>query len=380
MTDRTDVRPPAAPGDADAGPPGRALRPRGAALLAGADWRGRAVRRQESAVMVALVLLVTLFWALRPDQFGSAGNISNLCQDASILLILCVGVTFVTVMGCFDLSIGSVLVFSQVLAVKAMGVLGGQGVDVAAAGLLVSLAVGTTWGLVNGWLIAHLHLSPFIVTLASAGAAFGAAQLVSGGSDATTIPVDLTDWFGLRQFLGVPYLVWVAAVVAVVGGVVLAQTRFGRRTYAIGSNQEAVRRAGVDTARHVVTVYALMGLLAGLAGFLSAAHFGTTSLNGHANDALAAITAVALGGASLYGGIGTILGTVIGVSIPAVLQNGLVILNSDPYWNQIIVAVALVASVHLDRRRRFAEQRGTGTGSVAPPPARLAGGRPGRPA
>lgn len=379
MSDRTNLRSPA-PGDTEANAQPAAPCSTRAGVLAASRWRGRAVRRQESAVMMALLLLVALFWTLRPDQFATAGNISNLCQDASILLVLCVGVTFVTVMGCFDLSIGSVLVFAQVLAVKAMGGLGGQGVNVAATGLLVSVAVGTACGLANGWLIARLQLSPFIVTLASAGAAFGAAELVSGGSDATTIPVDLTEWFGLRQFLGVPYLVWVAAVVAVAGGVLLSQTRFGRRTYAIGSNPEAVRRAGVDTARHVVTVYALMGMLSGLAGFLSAAHFGTTSLNGHANDALAAITAVALGGASLYGGIGTVLGTVIGVSIPAVLQNGLVILNSDPYWNQIIVAIALVASVYLDRRRRSAEQRGSRAAPAEGPLTHSAGGRSGRPA
>lgn len=321
-------------------------------------WHRRLLRRQESAVLLALVLSVVFFTAAKPGSFATSANLQNLTKDAAVLLILSVGVTYVTVMGMFDLSIGSVLVFSQVAAVRVMGQLGADGLRACAIGLLVALASGMAWGALNGVLVCRLGLSPFIVTLATLGAALGAAQLVTGGGDLSTVPVQLADAIGLGTSFGVPNLVWMSVLVALVGGVVLARTRFGRLTYAIGSSAEAARRAGIAVDRHVVAVYVLMGAIAGFAGYLSAARFGVTSIGGHGNDALQAITAVALGGGSLYGGVGTVLGTVIGVSIPAVLQNGLIILGTQPYWYQIIVAAALIASIYLDRRRRQLERRG----------------------
>lgn len=316
------------------------------------------IAKQESAVILALAIMFAVFWGLRPDNFGTVDNLRNLAQDASVLLLLAVGVTYVTVMGCFDLSIGSVLVFSQIVAVKAMGSMGGDSAAVGLVGLAIALASGLAWGLLNGTLIAKLKLSPFIVTLATLGAAYGASQLISGGGDLVSLPASITNTFGIDKLLGIPYSVWTAAVVAVVAGIVLTKTRFGQYTYAVGSDPEAARRTGIRVDGHVVKVYTMMGTLAGLAGYVAAATYGTTSLNGHSNDALNAITAVALGGASLFGGVGTVLGSLVGVSIPAVLQNGLVILDTNPYWNQIIVAAALIASIYLDRRRRMREQRG----------------------
>jgi ribose transport system permease protein len=162
----------------------------------------------------------------------------------------------------------------------------------------------------------------------------------------------VSEFFAFDRFLGISYMVWLALVIAVFGGAVLSQTRFGLRTYAVGSNPGAARRSGVHVERHMIVVYVLMGTLAGLAGFVSACYLGSTSINSHSTDALNAITAVALGGASLYGGIGSVLGSVIGASIPSVLQNGLVIVGTNPYWNQIFIALALILAVYLDRRRR----------------------------
>lgn len=307
--------------------------------------------------MLSFLILFTLFSVLRPQHFLTAANLINVARDASILLILTVGVTFVTVMGMFDLSIGSVLVFSQVVAVKTMVVLGGQSIGTLACGLLAATAAGMAWGLLNGVLVARLRLSPFIVTLATLGAALGASQILSGGGDLTGVPANLNDFIATATLAGIPYLVWFAVAIALIGGLALAKTRFGRLTYAMGSNAEAVRRAGVNTSLHVVKVYMLMGALAGIAGYLSAARFGTTSLGGHTNDSLDAITAAALGGCSLFGGVGTVLGSAIGVTIPALLQNGLVILGTQPYWYLILVAAALLCSIYLDRRRRQADHR-----------------------
>lgn len=303
-------------------------------------------------MLLLLVGLILLFTILEPEKFGTASNARNLAQNTSIQVILVVGVTYITVMGVFDLSIGAVLVLSQVLAVKTMGTLGPDNGGTAAIGLLVALGSGAACGAVNGTLVAKLKLSPFIVTLATGGAAIGISQLITNGAEATTVPTGVSEFFTFERFLGISYMVWLAAVIAIAGGAVLAQTRFGLRTYAVGSNAGAARRGGVHVDRHIVVVYVLMGILAGLAGYVSACYLGSTSINSHSTDALNAITAVALGGGSLYGGVGTVLGSVIGASIPSVLQNGLVIVNTNPYWNQIFIALALILAVYLDRRRR----------------------------
>ena len=144
----------------------------------------------------------------------------------------------------------------------------------------------------------------------------------------------------------------IAAVIALVFGIILAQTRFGRYTYAIGSNEEGVRRAGVNVDRHLIKVYALCGALAGLAGALSLARFGTTSIAGNTTLNLDAIAAIVIGGTSLFGGVGTIIGTVVGVFIPAVLRNGFVIVGVQPFWQQVAVGAVLIIAVYIDQLRR----------------------------
>jgi ribose transport system permease protein len=317
-----------------------------------APWPRRLARRREASALAMLIALLLVFTIMRPAEFATSSNLTSLAQNFSTLLILSVGVTLVTVMGMFDLSIGSVLVFSEVVAARVMGALSQAALLTCIIGLAAAILGGLIWGLINGFLVGRLQLSPFIVTLATFGAALGAAQLLAHGVDLTTIPSRLQQYFGIDKIVGVPTLVIVAAAVAGIVGVILSQTRWGRHTYAIGSNPEAARRASIRVSQHVISVYAVMGMLAGLAGFLSASQYGTTNIGGHTTDALLAITAVALGGASLFGGRGSVAGTVIGVSIPAVLQNGLVILGTQPYWYEIIVGAALVAAIYLDRGRR----------------------------
>src|ERR671935_156632 len=169
------------------------------------------------------------------------------------------------------------------------------------------------------------------------------------GVDEREVPFKLIDTIGTgRLFHQIPYLVIIAFAVTIVFGVVLAATRFGRYTYAIGSNEEAARRAGIAVDRHLMKVYALAGTLAGLAGFLSLARFSTTTIGGHDTDNLSAIAAVVIGGTSLFGGIGTMLGSVFGVFIPAVLENGFVIVGVNPFWQEIAVGAVLVGAVILD--------------------------------
>ena len=182
----------------------------------------------------------------------------------------------------------------------------------------------------------------------------GAALVISGGVDEREVPFKLITTIGTGRAFRPGARIWciIAFAVALVFGVILAATRFGRYTYAVGSNEEAARRAGIPVDRHLLKIYSLAGTLAGLAGFLSLARFSTTTLGGHDTDNLQAIAAVVIGGTSLFGGIGTMLGTLFGVFIPAVLQNGFVIIGVNPFWQSIAVGAVLIAAVYFDQLRR----------------------------
>jgi ribose transport system permease protein len=320
--------------------------------------RDRLMSHPSSWILLILLAIVVAFSLLRPEQFASVTNLRNVAIDASVLLVLATGATFVIITAGIDLSVGSVLVFSGVVSAKAMEAIGGQGWGVVLVGLAICVACGAAWGAFNGFLIAKARIPALIVTLGTLGMALGLALVISEGIDVRGVPTAMVTDVGLGRVLGeIPVLVIVAAAVAVVGGVVLSATRFGRHTYAIGSNPEAARRAGIAVDRHLIQIYTFAGALAGLAGFLSLARFATTTIAGHATDNLQAIAAVVLGGTSLFGGIGTILGTVVGVFIPAVLQNGFVITGVQPFWQQVAVGAVLILAVYLDQLRRRARDR-----------------------
>jgi ribose transport system permease protein len=313
---------------------------------------------------LVLVGLYLGFSVLAPSAFPTLFNFQTLLIEASVLLVLSVGMTFVIITSGIDLSVGSVLVFAGVVAAKAMEALSpghdatSAGWGVIAVGLLVALAGGAVWGLANGLLIARAKIPPLIVTLGSFGAALGVAELVTAGVDVRTVPQVLRRTLGYgTSFAVVPNLVLVAVVVTVLGGWLLHTTRFGRYTFAVGSNAEAARRSGIGVTRHLVLVYLITGALAGLGGFMSLAYYGTTTISGHSTDNLNVIAAVVLGGTSLFGGVGSMVGSVIGVFIPAVLTKGFVILGVQPFWQPVAVSAVLVAAVWFDQRRRRTQDR-----------------------
>ena len=182
---------------------------------------------------------------------------------------------------------------------------------------------------------------------------YATAYLLNGGSDLRTVPAELTKTLGYGTSFGVvPNLVIVAIVITVIGAWLLRTTKFGRYTFAVGSNAEGARRVGIGVTAHLLKVYTLTGFLAGIAGFLSLAYYNSTTISGHTTDNLNAIAAVVMGGTSLFGGVGTILGTVIGVFIPAVLRKGFTIIHVQDFWQMFIVSWVLVAAVWFDQRRR----------------------------
>lgn len=325
----------------------------------GSSVPARLLRMQAFQILLVLLLIIAVFATLAPHNFANLSNARQIVQNASILAILGVGMTFVIITSGIDLSIGSVMVFSGVIGAKVMLAVGGDGWSTALIGIVVSVVTGLVWGLVNGALIAKAKIPPLIVTLGSLGMALGLAQILTKGVDIRTVPQVMQDEIGYGNVFGqVPVLSIIALVVVAIGMVVLHATRFGRYTYAVGSNEESARRVGVRVDAHLIKIYGISGLLAGLAGILSLAQFGTTAIAGQSQTNLNVIAAVVIGGTSLFGGLGTIFGTVVGLFIPAVLQNGFVIVGIQPFWQQVAVGAVLILAVYVDQVRRASAARG----------------------
>lgn len=329
----------------------------------------RSLNFQSAWVFLFLILLIVIFTIREGEKFFDPVNFRNIALDASQLTLLAVGATFVIITAGIDLSVSSVLVFSAIVGAKVMVRLSGTPEQVRSyqfpnqdvgipVGLAVAVLCGLGWGLVNGLIITKLRLPPFIVTLGTLGMALGAASIISKGASVPYVPYDVQTKIGARRIFDfMPVLVIVTAVIVIAAFIALNYTRFGRYTFAIGSNAAAARRAGIDVDRHLLKIYALSGLLAGIAGAMDVARFATASVSTHATDNLNAISAVVIGGTSLFGGTGTVIGSVIGTFIPAVLRNGLVIGGIQPFWQQVLIGAILIVAVYVDQRRRAAEER-----------------------
>jgi ribose transport system permease protein len=339
-------------------------------------WIDRFLIESNGAIFIALVGLIAFFTIASPNQaFISPFAVRSMILAGSSILIVAVGATFVLIAGQIDLSVGSSIVLSGVVGIESMTRLIAQGfpeVGAIAIGCGVVLLVGSSVGLVNGLIVTRLRIPSFIVTLGTLGIALGIAQLVSVGPLSQQVPRSMSEAIGRGSLVGIPWAVVVAAAITAFAWVVLSQTRVGLACYAVGSNREAARRAGVPVNRLIVTVFVAMGLCAGTAAILDMARFTTVSVAGYTNTALAAISAVIIGGTSLFGGRGTITGTVVGVMIPVVLLSGLVILGVDPFWQNIVIGAMLILAVGFDQYQRDRIARGLDSGGPAPEPAAAA--------
>jgi ribose transport system permease protein len=323
----------------------------------------RLARLQALQIIIVLAVVIVIFSAMEPTKFLTVFNMRGIVINTSILALLGVGMTFVIITGGIDLSVGSVLVFAGVVADKTMSGMGGQGWGAAAVGLLVAIVCGLGWGVFNGVLIARAKVPPLIVTLGTLGIALGLAQVITKGVDLRNVPTVLVNKIGFGNlFWQVPNISVIVAVVIVIGIVLLHRTRFGLHTYAVGSNPEAGRRVGLDVSGHLIKVYAISGGLAGVAGFLNLAFYQSTTIGGQSNTNLNVIAGVVIGGTSLFGGYGSIFGSVIGLFIPATLQNGFVIVGIQPFWQQVVVGAVLIVAVWVDQTRRAAALRGSRVG------------------
>jgi ribose transport system permease protein len=327
--------------------------------------RATSIVRHSETIWIAIILvgLVAVFGATARG-FLTGANLAAIALNASEMLILASGMTFLLIAGVIDLSISSVVVFASVFGALLMVNLAGSPEQLRLLeypNLGVALAVGTAgcilagvgWGVINGLLVVRLRIPAFIATLGTLGIALGLAQVMASGRNVANVPIPLQEGFGIASAFGlVPWPVVVAAIIVSILGVVLAKTRFGLRTYAIGSNREAARRSGVSVERHLIVLFVLMGLLCGFVAIIDVARFDTATVLPNANLLLGAIAAAVIGGTSLFGGRGRMSGTVVGALIPTVLLNGFVILGIQPFWQNVAVGVVLIVAVYIDQTRR----------------------------
>jgi inositol transport system permease protein len=295
--------------------------------------------------LLLVILGVGLALSLATDTFLSVANLTNVARQVSINGILAVGVTFVLLTAGVDLSLGSVVALSGV----ACATFAHPGEHPVIVPIAVGLLTGAACGLVNGALVTRGGVAPFIVTLGMMTIARGLALIVSGGRPVANMSNELTAL--ADDLIGIPIPVLCFAAVAFSAWFFLRNFRLGRHIYAVGGNENAARAAGVPVERVKLFAYVLCGLLTGLAGVVLAARITTGQPNAGQAYELDAIAAVVIGGTSLAGGVGTITGTLLGVLLIGVINNGLDLMGVSSYYQAVIKGVIIVGAVWLDRRQ-----------------------------
>jgi ribose transport system permease protein len=306
-------------------------------------------------VLVVLYLgmyaLTVYFAGDTPSSFMTANNTMNIFRQVAINVVLASGMTFVILTGGIDLSVGSVLAVAAVT-----GMLTSLSESMAGLSIPVFLLTGLALGALNGGLVALVGLNPFVVTLGTMTALRGAAYLLADGTSVLNMNIPSFEWMGNSDFLAIPYLIWLAAVVVVLTWFILRKTTLGLHIYAVGGNVQAARLTGIKVGFVLMFVYTMSGLFAGLAGAMSASRLYAANGNWGTGYELDAVAAVVLGGTSLMGGVGSVWGTVIGALVIGVMNNGLTILGLSSFWQYVAKGVVIVLAVILDKWRQKQSQ------------------------
>jgi ribose transport system permease protein len=299
--------------------------------------------------LASLILLALLLWWAEP-VFMSGQNLLNVARQASLTAILGVGMTFVILTGGIDLSVGSIVALASVSGGLLMWQFGWS----MWPAVLVMVLVGALCGLINGTIVTLGRIPPFIVTLGTMLIFRGAALQLTDGKpifDLSSIQPTFAIW-GTGNLLGVPAPVVITLVVFVIGFLILRYTRLGLYTYAIGGNEQATRFSGVPIDRYKLGVYILMGATAGIAAVMWSSRLDSTQPTVASGEELNAIAAVVIGGTSLFGGEGSIVGTLIGALLMSVIRNGLTLLHVPSFYQQMVIGAVVVLAVLIDRLRR----------------------------
>jgi ribose/xylose/arabinose/galactoside ABC-type transport system permease subunit len=291
--------------------------------------------------LAGLLLLCIGLWIATP-HFLTWNNLANVLQQSTVNAILALGMTFVILTAGIDLSVGSVLAFAGVVAAWTM-----QAGMPAPVGVLTGIVVGTACGTVNGLLISIGRLPPFIVTLGMMGVARGAALMFADARPISGFSESFR-WIARGDFLYLSNFIWILIILYVIAFVTLRLTRFGRYTYAIGGNEQAALLSGVPVKYYKTMIYALSGLTAGIAAVLLTARLDSATPNAGEMYELDAIAATVIGGTSLMGGEGNVLGTLVGALIIGVLRNGLNLLAISSNAQSLVIGAVIVISALLD--------------------------------
>jgi ribose transport system permease protein len=300
------------------------------------------VTSRESAIFLALIIIMAVIGVSAPN-FLSGGNLYLVSRQISFVAIVAFGELFVILTGGIDLSVGSIMALAGMAAAYAMKV-GIPPPFAVAFGLLVGLSMGA----LNGALISYVRIAPFIVTLGMLSFASGLVLGLTKGWPITEIPPSFMP-LAQGSWLGLPIPVWIAVAIALVAHVVLTHTAFGRRTYAIGGNEQATFLSGINVDRVKFILYMIPALTASVAGIILVARFNSAQADTGKGWELDAIAAAVIGGTSLAGGSGSVLGVVIGACIMGVIKNGLVLMRVSSYWQTAIIGIIIVLAAVLDR-------------------------------
>jgi ribose transport system permease protein len=308
---------------------------------------GRLLRRRESGIFLALIGLMALITVIEPN-FATANNLYLVSRQIALTAIIALGVFFVILTGGIDLSIGSIVGLSGFLCGLAMA----AGVPPVLA-VVVGLLTGAAVGAVNGAIVAFVGVTPFIVTLGMLGVARGAVLVIKHGDSVREIPRSFID-AGNGSVAGISVPVILLAGLAALSQVALKHTPFGRRVYAIGGNEEATALSGINTRRVKFFTYVICGALSAVTGMLFVARFQSAQADAGKGMELDAIAATVIGGTSLMGGQGSVIGVLIGAVIMGVIRNGLVLMEVSSYWQELIIGSIIVLAAILDivRSRR----------------------------
>lgn len=304
---------------------------------------------REAGLAVVLVLLI-VFLAWRSPYFLTGSNLTVVSRQIALTLLIAIGMTFVILAGQIDLSVGSVVALVSVLTGMFMV---NMGLPIIVSALL-AIAVGAVVGVVNGTIFANTKIPAFVVTLGMLAVARGLALGITQGSTISGLPPEFLV-LGQGSWFGVPIPVWIAVVIALVAHIVLTRTIFGRHVYFLGSNEDAAVLSGIRVRRLKIAIFTIASTLAAVEAVIETARLSVGQPAAGSGYELAAIGAVVIGGANLFGGEGSILGTVFGATLLALIQNGLILLGISAYWQQVFSGAIIVLAVGLNMWRRERE-------------------------
>ena len=292
------------------------------------------------------LLVMMLVFSMNTQYFFTSNNLLTIALQTSMIAIIALGQTFVLITAGIDLSIGSIIAISGV--VSAMSMKAGVPLEFA---IILGLLSGVLVGLINGVLIAHGDLPPFVVTLGSMSVVKGVALLITGGIPVTGLEKSF-NVIGNSKMLGVPIPVLITIILTIIFGFILSKTKLGTEIFAVGSNLEAAKYSGINTKKIIVTVYVFSGFLAAIAGIIMASRIASGQPTAGTGYELYSVAAAVIGGVSLAGGEGLLIGTLIGALIIGVLRNGLNLLSVSAFVQEIMIGIVIIVAVFADRIKR----------------------------